>query len=262
MVTALIDCDIICYRAGFVKEANEPTEHGLACALHNVKLLMNKIKHKLNPDKLAGFLTASGDRTNFRFDYQQDYKANRKDAAKPAHYHTIREYLIKNYKSVVAVGEEADDLLSIHQYLHNRREFSEDKINSYICTLDKDLDIVPGWHYNFTKNTVYYVEPIQGLRSFYKQMLIGDRTDNVPRIVPYWKKADTFKLMENAQKESDLVEIVQNVCYTLFLDKNSNYVDEWIQARGRVLWPRTYPNELWALPDRRKSHHENETAEY
>lgn len=258
MLTALIDYDIVCYRAGFVKEANEPSDHGLACALHNVKLLVNKIKYKLNPTKIAGFLTASGDTTNFRFEYQQDYKANRKEAPKPAHYHRIREYISKSYKAVTAVGEEADDLLSIYQYLHNNREFEKNKLVSVICSLDKDLDIVPGWHYNFAKNIVYFVEPIQGLRSFYKQILIGDRTDNVPRIQPYWKKADTFREIEIAQKESDLVEIVQKVCYTLFLDKNSNFVDDWIEARGRVLWPRTYSNELWALPGRRVSHHEHE----
>lgn len=45
---------------------------------------------------------------------------------------------------------------------------------------DKDLLQLPGWHYNFVNKTMTLVSPLDGLRTFYKQLILGDKTDNIP----------------------------------------------------------------------------------
>jgi DNA polymerase-1 len=58
---------------------------------------------------------------------------------------------------------EADDLMAMTQ-----------GPNSVICSVDKDLLQVPGFHFNFVKNTFSYVEEIEGWRIFDTQVLTGD----------------------------------------------------------------------------------------
>jgi 5'-3' exonuclease len=68
-------------------------------------------------------------------------------------------------------GIEADDMLAIRA-----TELGDDSV---MVTLDKDLDQVVGWHYNFVKKNKYFITKDEGLLNFYKQFLVGDRTDNI-----------------------------------------------------------------------------------
>ena len=52
--------------------------------------------------------------------------------------------------------------------------------NSRICSLDKDLLQVPGQHFNWVNQEFKLVSPLDGLKCFYKQIILGDRTDNIP----------------------------------------------------------------------------------
>lgn len=50
-----------------------------------------------------------------------------------------------------------------------------------ICvSLDKDLYNIPGRHYNWVSETFTTVSPIQASRNFYKQIISGDGSDNIP----------------------------------------------------------------------------------
>jgi 5'-3' exonuclease len=46
-------------------------------------------------------------------------------------------------------------------------------------SLDKDLDQVSGWHYNFVKKNKYFITEAEGLLNFYMQFLVGDSVDNI-----------------------------------------------------------------------------------
>jgi len=52
--------------------------------------------------------------------------------------------------------------------------------NSIICTIDKYLLQVPGYHYDFVKGIERFVSPLDGLRAFYGQVIQGDGSDNIP----------------------------------------------------------------------------------
>ena len=100
------------------------------------------------------------------------YKGNRKDDHKPYWYQQIRNYMTEWWDAEVIEGREADDECSIAQ--------KQADGHSIICTIDKDLDQVPGHHYDYVKKVLYYTAPEEGDLLFYKQVLSGDSTDNIP----------------------------------------------------------------------------------
>lgn len=100
----------------------------------------------------------------------QPYKAGR--PPKPEHYLAIREYMIKNYGAIVVDGMEADDMLGIRQ----TQDPNEDTV---IVSIDKDLLMVPGKHYDWVKDVHKTVTEGEGIRHFWKQMLTGDSVDNI-----------------------------------------------------------------------------------
>src|SRR5690606_31733735 len=63
---------------------------------------------------------------------------------KPYYYNSIRAYLVGVWDAYVSIGMEADDELAIHQ-----TKALEEGRETIICTRDKDLRQVPGWHYGW-----------------------------------------------------------------------------------------------------------------
>ncbi len=51
--------------------------------------------------------------------------------------------------------------------------------NTVICSIDKDLQQIPGNHYNFVKKEHSFVTPEEAIQNFYKQILTGDAADNI-----------------------------------------------------------------------------------
>ena len=159
----LIDADILVYRAGFAAEG-EPVTH----AYQALRMLVNRILLDIPHSSYKMFLT-SEDKTNFRFEVAvtKPYKGNRK-ADKPQHYEALRKYIMRNYPTEVVSDIEADDALGINQ-----------TDSTCIVTLDKDLDMIPGKHYNFVQNKRYDVNRTEAYRTFCEQLLVGDPVDNI-----------------------------------------------------------------------------------
>ncbi len=161
---ALIDADLLVYRIGYTTvDAPE------GIAIHRMDESIGAILNVLGTTEYRCFLTASG-RSNFRYDIAPDYKAGRK-VEKPTHYHLLRNYLVNMHGAEVIEGMEADDALGIAQ--------TDDTV---IVSIDKDMLQIPGMHFNFVKGTLHHVTPVEGLRSFYRSVLTGDRIDNISGI--------------------------------------------------------------------------------
>jgi DNA polymerase-1 len=157
---AHIDADSLVYAAGFSTDG-QPVEN----CLHLLNRSVQSIIDAAGAEYYIVYLTG---KRNFRDTVVTDYKANR-TSRRPEHYAAAREYLQEYWGAVVTDGIEADDAVAIAQ--------TEDSV---ICSIDKDLLQVPGWHYSWkNKLGVRHVSEEQGLRWFYKQMLMGDRVDNI-----------------------------------------------------------------------------------
>lgn len=158
---ALIDADIVAYRSAASAE-NDTVE--IACIRANRTL--QDILTATDADEYKLFLSGS---TNFRKDIYPEYKANRNDLKRPKWLQHVREYLVLDWSAEVTDGFEADDALGINA-----------GSDAVICTIDKDLLQVPGSHYHFVSGIWSTVSYLEGERSFYNQLVLGDRGDNVP----------------------------------------------------------------------------------
>ena len=187
----LIDADIIGYRCSAVTES-EPE----VTALYQVDEMMKRILHNTEATRYKAFLTGPG---NFRYNINPQYKANRKDKPKPQHLKACQQFIVDNWNGVWCEGIEADDALGIEQDKIQK----EEGYNTTIATIDKDLLMIPGYHYNFVKEEMQEVDYLQGIKHFYKQMLIGDAADNikgVDKIGP----VKAAKLIDHLETEEEM----------------------------------------------------------
>lgn len=222
----LIDSDILCYRVGF--SCDDETE---SVALATMDSFVTDLIVSDALIEVMDFEYHLTGKDNYRFDYAvtAPYKGNRKNSRKPQHLQALRDHLVSTWGAVVSDGQEADDAMSIRQYAEGD--------NSIIISLDKDLDMVPGWHYNFVKQHKYYVDRDQGLYNFYKQILTGDDVDNIKgcyRIGP--KKAE--KILEECKTELEMWE----AC----VEAHESY-DRALED-AILLWMRSKEGEIWQPP--------------
>ncbi len=164
---ALIDADRYPYAFGNSRgEDDQPLPWPLLAA--RVDDHINKILERVSATSYQLYLT-SDDRSNFRYSIAtiQPYKGNR-PSDKSFWYEQLRRYLIDRWGAQVVHGMEADDAIGIQQ-----------DSGSIIVSVDKDLNNIPGLHYNELEDKIYEVSEIDSLRNFYKQCLIGDRVDNI-----------------------------------------------------------------------------------
>lgn len=133
---------------------------------HFDRFMLN-IKEATKTEDYTLFIAGTG---NFRYGIAtlRPYKGTRQGKRKPAHLQALGEYAVEAWGAVVVDGMETDDQLGINQ--------TEDTI---ICTIDKDLDMVPGWHYNWNSQEIYSVDKQEGMLTFYHQLLTGDSVDNI-----------------------------------------------------------------------------------
>lgn len=134
-------------------------------AFHSVNHMIAGMCKKLNTNGYVLYLTGEG---NFRHDILPSYKAGR--PPKPVLYDKVRDFLLDKKETVVVDGMEADDALGM--------AMSSGEIE-VICTIDKDLDTIPGEHYDFVKEERYYVEEEEAEKFYYAQLMAGDRVDNI-----------------------------------------------------------------------------------
>lgn len=220
---ALIDADIVCYRIGFASEDVSEKICVARCAEFMEELVM-----KPWVGEYQGYLTGSD---NYRKEIAvtAPYKGNRTQA-RPKHYDLIREYLEKAWGCEVIQGQEADDAIGIKAY-----EF-EDIEDYVIMSIDKDLNMIRGWHYNFIKDEKYLINDDEAIKHFYTQILTGDRVDNIiglKGIGP--KKAE--KILEDCNTEQEMYNAVLKA-----YDNDEKRVLE----NGQLLWIRRKENQIWS----------------
>lgn len=194
---AIIDADILVYRVGF-RCRDVPLE----VAQEEMDYLLEHILFKVGATSYELHLTASKDASAFRRKVFPEYKMNRTQP-RPVHYEALREFLCTNWKANISTTIEADDAIGISSTI------TTDLFT--IVSIDKDLLQLPGIHYNFVKDEFQSVEEQEGIRFFYKQLLMGDKADNIRGIEGIGeKKAEKLLLSSVTQDENGWFSTVQS----------------------------------------------------
>jgi hypothetical protein len=237
------------YNRGLVTEAYDPDP--IENALHSVKMMTESIIEGAGNGKYQIYLTGKG---NYRNDLAtiQKYKGNRDGKHKPHHLKECRDYLIRRWGAVVVDGEEADDALGYNQ--------TEDTI---ISTIDKDLDCIPGHHYRWpvhgNEGYTYFVTEVEANRNFYKQMLVGDTTDNITGCPGIGAKNPVMGEMDKLEDERAMAELA----FEKYVEHESTlhcmepyqvvkgYAFEKFLENGQLVWIRRTKGELWQPPKKK-----------
>ena len=225
MITALIDADSLCYAVGF--SSNDVEEK---IALSRLEQTMTDLCMDLDCEDYKGFLTGKG---NFRNDIAVTvpYKGQRV-SDKPTHLTALRQHLVSSWGFIVVNGIEADDAVGIAAYA-----LAED--DSIMVHIDKDLNQFRGWHYNYRKKDKYYVSEFEGLKSFYTQMLTGDRIDNIVGIKGIGP-VKAKRILEECTNENELYQAVL---------KAYEGDQQRVLENGQLLWLQREANQVWQLPN-------------
>jgi 5'-3' exonuclease len=231
---ALIDGDVVVYRCGFASQKQTEAQNCM-----NTEVVMRDILKAVQATSYRVYLSDSLE-NNFRYKIDPQYKANRKDMERPVHYGAIRQYLMNEYQATITPGQEADDALGIEQtrinaYLDDP-EFGGDP--TVICSIDKDLLQIPGYHYNLSSGSRTTVTPLEGIRHFYKQLLIGDRVDNIEGVRGIGP-VKAGQMLDGVDREDQMFEKVR----ILYSD------DERLLKNGQLLWVRRTEGEVWRFPN-------------
>lgn len=165
----------------------------------------------------------------FRFKLDPNYKQNRKQP-KPKHYEALKYYIIRDIGAKITIEQEADDALGMAQ-----------TETSIICSIDKDMLQIPGWHYNFVKKEKTFITPEEGLKRFYEQLLMGDVVDNIPGIYGIGP-VKAKKHLEGLVTEEEMFL----KCKELY--EKHEIPEERLLLNGRLLKIRTKEDEIWNFP--------------
>jgi 5'-3' exonuclease len=232
---AIVDGDLISYRCS--ASASQST---VDIAIWRVDDLVQRILREVGASEYIIYLSGND---NFRKVLDPTYKANRVQE-RPQFLEDCREHLVKVWKAKVTDGYEADDAIGIEATAC----FTEGT-PFVICSLDKDLRQLPGKHYSWeisgvTGGTAWtrkaehvFVTPLDGLKNFYKQLLIGDPSDNIKGVTGIGK-AKAAKIIDPLTFEEDMDSAVR-----AFYDTDERY-----QLNKQLLWIlRNFPSTL--LPE-------------
>ena len=192
-ITALVDADVFCYTVGFGKK-DESEEFAIAALDETLYSILEDVQ----PDYHCIYLT---DTLSFRKDLAPFYKANRTQP-RPAHYDALRGHLEDVWCAETVSYLEGDDLCSLNTV-------NTEEHGSVIVHVDKDLNMIPGSHFNPTKREFYTITNYHAMWWFYTQMLTGDRTDNIPPVRRGMGPVTAESLLAKCKTEREFYDVVR-----------------------------------------------------
>jgi len=164
---AIVDADSCIYQTAW----QQPS---LDKAFENYLTIMSK--HWIDPVWSDEQFIYCGGKDNFRYNLCPNYKANRKAPPEDANlFRPLMQKIIDEGLAIPSDGMEADDMVRIKstELASLNKEFT-------VVHIDKDLDCIPGKHYNPRKQEFYEIDVDTADLLYWTQMLKGGPTDNLP----------------------------------------------------------------------------------
>lgn len=176
--TAIIDADSILFAICVDKKQDDyqiaqygaQTERTLNDVIEEFNTYFLKILMDSGCLQYVAFLTAG----SHRYSFYPEYKANRKKLDKPRFLKELTAYAIETLGFCRVDGYEADDLVNMC-----KEQLGQ---NVLIVHTDKDLDQIPGNHFNYKKPEFYDVSEDTAQLNLWTQVITGDSIDNIKGI--------------------------------------------------------------------------------
>jgi len=224
-----IDADSIIYRIAFTTDSVTQAKSAFDIAIQGIMR---------DTFSIQGFVAVKG-KGNFRYDIAEDYKGHRKqgdeDPKVAERRSAVYEYAWDS-GCFASDNCEADDVVSI--WAQEAYEAGETFI---IAHIDKDIDMVPGWHYNFNKKETYFIDADEGHYKLCLQILTGDSTDNIHGLKGIGPKK-AAKILEGVAAE-DMLQTVADAW-------RSHHPRDWkgkMETCFNLLYMRRHWDEFRAL---------------
>ena len=150
----------------------------------------------------------------------------------------IRSYLITQWDASIANGYEADDAMAM--------EHTNDTV---VCSIDKDLRQLQGWHYHFVDRKLFKIGATEALFNFYYQLLVGDPTDNI-KGCPGIGKVKAPQILEGCTTEVEFYKKVYEAYQHAYKDEDEEVVDYNLELNAQLLYIRRHPEQGWKRPER------------
>lgn len=259
----LIDGDILAYECAFAAEAAwkyegqegiPPFDRVAAILDARVESICLRVEATQEP---IIFLTG---KTNFRNELAKRKKYKDRASNKPYHYRNIYAYIRGKYDWRLTEGLEADDLMAIEQ--------TSRPTETIICSRDKDLRQVEGWHYGWELQNQPEFGPSKveklgglelsgnrkklkgtGLLFFYSQCLTGDGVDSIPGLEGCGP-VKAYEILRDATTEEEAFQAVYAAYQVVFGER----ADEELLEQGRLCHLTRKLKEdgspvLWSFPE-------------
>lgn len=280
-MTPLIDADILLHELGWSGEFKDkdtgeivlfPFERVAELLDEKIRLICEDVRATTEPvlfitssEWLTEQINKEKDRSGeehinfspvFRYEIAKTrpYKGTRNNP-KPFHFYNLITYMRAKYNVVVSTdGLEADDMMGIAQC-------SAFEDSTIICSRDKDLRMIPGWHFSWECGGQKAIGPNftdrigglfkegdkllgYGLKFFYYQMLTGDPVDTVPGL-PGIGPAKAFELLKDLRTEEDIFKAVKNK-YIEVMGKE--IAKDYFLEQANLLWIKQKKDKGYVIP--------------
>lgn len=261
---ALIDADILEWEFGTGTDS-EGKLIPWPFVQSRVQARINGIMEATGADEYQLFLT-SDDKSNFRYNVAtiKPYKGNRK-TEKPYYYNHIRNFLVDHRGAIEIFGMEADDAIGIAQYTDYMRAFhciGENPENDHvdprlcetiICSRDKDLRMIPGWHYswgvgNQQEKPKRWINEHEAITNFYCQVLTGDTVDNIPGLFGVGKSSKLLAGIARCKCEFEMYEL----CLSEYQKRFGSYAEKFLDENCQLLWIKREESRGYEVPTKSK----------
>ena len=244
----------------------QPLEHALHAAKSMIERTIATVKsrHEFKESGNVELQVLLSGEHNYRYELATviPYKSSRLLQPRPHWYAAVREYLQEYWGARIVDGREADDECSILQ----RASLSAGH-DAVICTVDKDLDQIPGYHYNYVSDVFYSVDDEEAEYLFWRQVLTGDKVDDIcgayrVGVVRAENALDGF-LVDTSGTHLGSEAMWEMICtiYEQAIDdygERCPYYEKWLSdgknieptvlEMARLVKLQEYPNQLWNPP--------------
>ena len=170
--TAVIDGDMVVYRAGFASEQEIKWDDDiwtLQSSEPEMKVIIDDmIEYAVDQTQSDAYLMVFSDSRNFRYSIFPDYKANRKDKRKPLGIKAITEWAFKNHNGVRKNNLEADDVIGMLCCTNE---------NYVAVSGDKDFGTLNCEWFNFLKAETTHATKEEADYNHLVQAMAGDSVD-------------------------------------------------------------------------------------